>query len=215
MKAWPAAGIAGFPLLPEPAWPSRGAAVRQPLPKRLDMEIVMRIDAVLREEDIVLGMPARAKRPLLAGIAAGLAERAGAREGAVLAALLRRERLGSTGIGQGIAIPHARLPGIAVPAAMLARLEKPVSFDAPDEEPVDLLVALLWPKADGFLPALAGICRLLRSADLRKNLRAAATAAEAHAWLTLPERPLPGRPAARPPRFAPAWNSGMAPVAGT
>lgn len=166
----------------------------------------MRIGELLREQDIVLGLQARGKRSALAGIAAGLAERAGAREGAVLAALLNRERLGSTGIGQGVAIPHARQADIADPAAMLARLEEPVWFDAPDGDPVDLLVGLLWPKADtpGYLPALAGTCRLLRSAELRRNLRAAATEAEAFAWLKLSERQPAGRPAVRSANVAPA-----------
>ncbi len=167
-----------------------------------DAEAIMDIGKVLREQDIMLGMPARGKRSALAKIAASLAKRARASDGEVLAALLRRERLGSTGIGHGVAVPHARLDGIEAPAAMLVRLEKPVCFDAPDSDPVDLVLALLWPKADvaRFLPALSRMSRLLRSADLRERLRSAQTAAEAFAWLRLHEPPSAARPAVGPRR---------------
>jgi PTS system nitrogen regulatory IIA component len=89
-------------------------------------------------------------------------------QGAVLAAMLRRERLGSTAIGHGVAIPHARLEGISAPTIMLATLQYPVWFDVPDEGPVDLLLAVLWPKSDSvrFLQSLAYFCRLLRHPEL-------------------------------------------------
>jgi PTS system nitrogen regulatory IIA component len=150
------------------------------------------IGGMLREDDIVLGIAAKGKRSALAKIADRLGQRVDMREGAVLAALLRRERLGSTGIGYGLAVPHARLDGIAAPVAMLTVLDNPVWFGAPDNEPVDLLLTLLWPKDDaaGFLPTLASVCRLLRQSDLRSRLRAAATPAEARAWLELHDGPL-------------------------
>jgi PTS system nitrogen regulatory IIA component len=140
---------------------------------------------VLREEDIVLSMAAKGKRSALAKIANRLGYRIDKSGSAVLAALLRRERLGSTGIGHGVAVPHARLDGLEKPVAMLTVLESPVWFGAPDEEPVDLLLTLLWPKGDiaGFLPTLALFCRLLRQSDLRSRLRTAATPAEARIWL--------------------------------
>jgi PTS system nitrogen regulatory IIA component len=143
----------------------------------------------LREQDILLGMAAKGKRSALARIADRLGQSADMRANTVLAGLLRRERLGSTGIGYGVAVPHARLDGIMEPVAMLAVLESPVWFGAPDDEPVDLLLALLWPKPDvaGFLPALAAFCRVLRQPDLRSRLREAATPAEARAWLQLPD----------------------------
>ncbi|WP_149804973.1 PTS sugar transporter subunit IIA [Mesorhizobium sp. NFR06] len=141
---------------------------------------------LLEEQDILLGMPAKGKRSALARIAARLGERAGMGQGAVFAALLRRERLGSTAIGRGVAIPHARLDGISAPSAMIATLQRPVWFDAPDSDPVDLLLAVLWPKSDGagFLPALAHFCRLLRHPELRDRIRASGTSAEALAWMT-------------------------------
>lgn len=145
----------------------------------------MVIGEILREQDIVLGMAAKGKRSALARISAWLGRRVGLDEEEVLAGLLRREGLGSTGIGHGVAIPHAQLSRIAAPAAVVATLAKPVWFEAPDGEPVDLLLALLWPKSDGagFLPALAHFCRLLRSAELRECLRASSAPAEAFAWL--------------------------------
>ena len=71
------------------------------------------------------------------------------------------------------------------PAAIVATLQNPVWFDAPDNDPVDLLLAILWPKSDsaGFLPALARSCRLLRHPELRDRIRASDTPAEALAWM--------------------------------
>lgn len=157
------------------------------------------VGRMLREQDIMLGMAARGKRSALAKIADRLGQRVDMRGGAILAALLRRERLGSTGIGHGVAVPHARLDGIAEPAAMLTALEGPVWFGAPDDEPVDLLLTLLWPKDDvaGFLPTLASFCRLLRQPGLRARLREAATPTEAHAWLEMHDGPPVAPPVAR------------------
>jgi PTS system nitrogen regulatory IIA component len=145
----------------------------------------MTVTDLLEEQDILLGMPAKGKRSALARIAARLGERAGIGQGVVFAALLRRERLGSTAIGRGVAIPHARLDGISAPSAMVATLQRPVWFDAPDSDPVDLLLAVLWPKFDGvgFLPALAHFCRLVRHPELRDRIRASGTPAEALAWM--------------------------------
>jgi PTS system nitrogen regulatory IIA component len=143
------------------------------------------ITSLLEEQDIVLRMPARGKRSMLARMATRLGEKVGMSQGAVLAAMLRRERLGSTAIGNGVAIPHARLEGIPGPKAVLATLQHPIWFDTPDGKPVDLLLAVIWPKADtvGFLQALARFCRLLRHVELRDGIRAAEMSAEAMAWV--------------------------------
>jgi PTS system nitrogen regulatory IIA component len=154
---------------------------------------------MLREQDVVLGMAAKGKRSALAKIAGRLAERVDMRPSTVLAGLLRRERLGSTGVGHGVAVPHARLGGLVQPAAMLVVLDSPVWFGSADDEQVDLLLTLVWPKDDvaGFLPTLASFCRRLRQADLRARLRAAATPHEAHAWLELRDSPPAAPPVAR------------------
>jgi nitrogen PTS system EIIA component len=91
----------------------------------------------------------------------------------LLDALIERERLGTTGIGHGIAIPHARLPGLNRLVGLFARLEEPVDFESLDDQPSDLIFLLLAPdSADAdSLKALARISRLLRDPGLRQRLR--------------------------------------------
>ena len=127
------------------------------------------LSELVGEQDVLLGMQADRKRSALGGLAVRLAERVGRSHGAVLAAFLRRERLGPTAVGNGIAIPHARLEGISAPAAVLATLKRPVAFGTPDDASVDLLLALLWPEADtkGFVPTLAR--HLAASAERRAS----------------------------------------------
>lgn len=143
------------------------------------------LSELVGEQDVLLGMQADRKRLALGGLAVRLAKRVGRSHGAVLAAFLRRERLGPTAVGNGIAIPHARLEGISAPAAVLATLKRPVAFGTPDDASVDLLLALLWPEADakGFVPTLARIWRLLRSGGLPDLLRQSRTPPEALAWM--------------------------------
>lgn len=91
----------------------------------------------------------------------------------VLDALQERESLGPTGVGHGVALPHARLHGLDQVAGLFLRLEKPLDFDAVDRQPVDLIFALLAPKSTGVdhLKALALVSRTLRDPDLRNKLR--------------------------------------------
>ncbi len=104
----------------------------------------------------------------------------------ILQALLKRESAEPTGIGHGVAIPHAAVEGLDKMRGVFARLETPVDFHAVDDEPVDLIFALLAPPDSGprHLLALARISRLLRCADLRRQLRQARTADALHALLT-------------------------------
>ena len=115
------------------------------------------------------------KRAVLAHIAARLSVSAGLDADNILDCILQREMLGTTALGGGTAIPHAKLPGLGAPVAALARLETPVDFGALDGLPVDLVVMLLAPGAAGadHLKALAGISRLLRDAPLVAKLRGA------------------------------------------
>lgn len=103
----------------------------------------------------------------------------------ILNALLGREKLGSTALGRGVALPHTRMPGLDRPLAILARLTRPIEFEARDGEPVDLVFLVLWPEeaSEGFLPALANICRVLRFNQLPRQLRQAGSAGEALAIL--------------------------------
>jgi nitrogen PTS system EIIA component len=100
---------------------------------------------------------------------------------------LERERLGGTGVGDGVAIPHARLRGLTAPAAVLAVLDPPIDFDAPDGRPADIIVLLLSPEEAGadHLKALARLSRLLRRPDIRDGIRAARNGAAIHAFTSL------------------------------
>lgn len=103
----------------------------------------------------------------------------------VLDALVERESHGSTGIGRGIAVPHARLKGLDRMRAVFVRLDQPVAFDAIDDQPVDLVFALFAPVGAGsdHLRALARVSRLLRSDEMRQQLRLARSADAIHALL--------------------------------
>lgn len=96
----------------------------------------------------------------------------GARE--IFDVVLQREKLGSTGVGQGIAIPHGKLPNIDRIIGVFARLDTPIDFDALDEQPVDLVFMLLAPESAGadHLKALSRIARVLRDTDTLEKLRA-------------------------------------------
>jgi PTS system nitrogen regulatory IIA component len=96
--------------------------------------------------------------------------------------LFARERLGSTGLGHGVAIPHGRIKGLKAPMAAVLQLAQPIGFDAPDEQPVSLLIFLLVPEAatQKHLEILSEIAELLSDAALRGKLNASASAEELH-----------------------------------
>ncbi|AXC49161.1 PTS lactose transporter subunit IIC [Paracoccus suum] len=102
-----------------------------------------------------------------------------------LDALQERESLGPTGVGHGVAVPHARLHGLDRVKALFLRLEKPLDFDAVDRQPVDLVFALLAPSTGGVdhLKALALVSRTVRDPKLREMLRANADPVALHALL--------------------------------
>lgn len=99
--------------------------------------------------------------------------------------LLAREKLGSTAMGSGVAIPHARVPGLKKIVGLFARLEKPVDFESPDGQGVDLMFTLLAPEEAGadHLRALARVSRLLREETMRDKLRASSDPAALHGLL--------------------------------
>jgi PTS system nitrogen regulatory IIA component len=96
--------------------------------------------------------------------------------------LFARERLGSTGLGHGVAIPHGRIKGLKAPMAAVFQLQNPIGFDAPDEQPVKLLIFLLVPEAatQKHLQILSEIAELLSDATLREKLKTCDNAAELH-----------------------------------
>ena len=146
----------------------------------------MAITDHLSTADVILDLGATTKAAVLQHLAAEGAARLGRPEAEILEALDAREQLGSTALGRGVALPHARLDGEARPVTLFARLHRPVEFDARDEEPVDLVILVLWPEtsAEGFLPMLAETCRALREPQTLRRLRAAATPAEVVALLS-------------------------------
>lgn len=135
----------------------------------------MNLGDMLAKDGIIPALQAEDKKQALQV----LAEKAGAITGLVVhdifAALLQRERLSSTSLGRGIAIPHIKMPGLKGITCIFARLEKPVSFESPDGEPVDLLFFLLAPEHAGgdHLKALARISRLIRDPATLEHLRSA------------------------------------------
>lgn len=104
--------------------------------------------------------------------------------------LLEREKLGSTGIGRGVAIPHGRMAGLDSLFGIFARLDKPIGFEASDDQPVDLIFLLLAPEGAGadHLKALARIARMLRDEGGAAKLRAARDPAEIYGLLTKGQR---------------------------
>jgi nitrogen PTS system EIIA component len=133
----------------------------------------MTIEELLSPAEIVLDVRAADKPGVLRHLSARLAAKLGAEPDAVHAAMVKREELGSTGMGGGVAIPHARVAQIRRPAATFARLKHKVPFEAVDGEPVDLVCMLAFstdPQGEQ-LNCLAMIARALRNADLRARLR--------------------------------------------
>jgi len=145
----------------------------------------MNIGDLLDRTAISLRVSAPNKRKVLAVIAEIAARNFGLEAGEILDALTERELAGSTGVGHGVAAPHARLAGLQRMRGVFVRLEHPVEFEAVDDQPVDLIFALFAPKNAGaeHLRALARVSRLLRQADLREQLRQARTADAIHALL--------------------------------
>jgi PTS system nitrogen regulatory IIA component len=131
---------------------------------------------ILSPGAVVLDLKAGSKRQVLRALAERVAEAQGLEAGPVLDALLGREKLGTTGIGDGLAIPHAKLPDLDRLVGVFARLQSPVSFDALDDEPVDLVFLLLAPTeaAADHLKALARVARVFRDEALCRALRQAA-----------------------------------------
>lgn len=137
----------------------------------------MDIGELLADGGVVLRGGASSKRQALHTVAEAAAQVLGMPESRVMEALLEREALGSTGLGSGVAVPHARLEGVDRVTAVFVRLETPVAYGAVDDRPVDLLFALFAPPRDGadHLRALAAVSRALRSPGMREQLRQART----------------------------------------
>ena len=147
---------------------------------------------LLPRSAVAARVSANSKRAAL-GVAAEVAARiAGLPAPLVMAALLEREAAGSTGVGDGVALPHARIPGLRRLHLLFLRLDAPVPFDAVDDQPVDLIGVLLIPaEIDGSEPlrALARMARLLRQPKLREQIHKAGSADAIHALLVPEAQP--------------------------
>jgi PTS system nitrogen regulatory IIA component len=141
---------------------------------------VMRISDLLSPVDVMVDVRTPNKSALLRELTDRAAASLKLRVDQVAPLLLKREDLGSTGIGRGVAIPHARLPELDRPFGLLAKLKQPIEFDAIDGQAVDLVFLLLLPAAaeNGQLGALALVARTLRPSEILVRLRRAKTVSE-------------------------------------
>jgi PTS system nitrogen regulatory IIA component len=139
----------------------------------LTSRLAMEIADLITPSRVVAQLRATNKKQALQDLAKRAAVMTGIQERAIYDVLIERERLGSTGIGMGIGIPHGRLPGLEKLCGIFARLDRPVPFDAIDDQPVDLIFLLLAPEGAGadHLKALARVSRLLRDRTVCEKLR--------------------------------------------
>ena len=148
----------------------------------------MELADILSEESVLVCSGRKTKTEVLRKLAERAAEATNHDVETIFEALSDREALGSTGLGNGIAIPHGKLVGLPGVAAVFMRLEEPIDFEAVDDQPVDLLMMLLAPVGAGadHLKALARVARLLRNEPTVDALRRAQDASEIYAILTHP-----------------------------
>jgi PTS system nitrogen regulatory IIA component len=133
----------------------------------------MEISDLITPESVVTGLNATSKKQMLQELAHKAAKITGLHERNIFDVLLERERLGTTGVGKGIAIPHGKMAELDRLHGIFARLDTPVDFDSVDDQPVDLVFLLLAPETAGadHLKALARISRLLRDSKMCEKLR--------------------------------------------
>jgi len=150
----------------------------------------MTLDDILAENGVVADLKATSKKHLFHELARIGSEVCGLPARTIFEAVLERERLGSTGVGGGVAIPHARLKELTRICGIFARLESPIDFEALDDQPVDLVFMLLAPDDAGadHLKALARVSRVLRRLDVRERVRAAPNADAIRALMVEPQR---------------------------
>ena len=148
----------------------------------------MEIAELLSPDAVLAHVKATTKKQVLQEMAHRAAILTKLPERRIFDTLVEREKLGSTGMGQGIAIPHGRIAGIEKMTGLFAQLDHPVDFDSMDDQPVDLVFLLLAPEGAGadHLKALARVSRLLRNQAVCEKLRAAPQAATLFALLTEP-----------------------------
>ena len=148
----------------------------------------MEIADLLSPDAVIASLKAQSKKQLLQELSEHAARLTGLPDRRIFETLIERERLGSTGMGQGIAIPHGRIASLPRITGFFARLETPIAYDAVDNQPVDLVFLLLAPEGAGadHLKALARVSRLLRNQQTCEKLRAANKSEALYSLLTAP-----------------------------
>lgn len=148
----------------------------------------MDLSDLLTPDAVLDSLHAQSKKQVLQELAAVSARLTGLGEREIFDTLLQRERLGSTGVGQGVAIPHGKSAQLDRLIGVFARLSRPVEFDSVDDQPVDLVFVLLAPESAGadHLKALSRIARILRDPSMAEKLRGAENADALYAILTHP-----------------------------
>jgi nitrogen PTS system EIIA component len=151
-----------------------------------DKELLMDISDLILPESVVANLRVTSKKQALQELAKKAADITGQPERALFEVLMERERLGTTGVGHGIGIPHGKLPELDRLYGLFARLETPIDFDAIDDQPVDLIFVLLAPETAGadHLKALARVSRLFRDRAVCEKLRGTDSAEAIYALLT-------------------------------
>jgi nitrogen PTS system EIIA component len=147
---------------------------------------MMDLSDLIRPEAVIGSLKANSKKQAIQAISEKAAELTGIPEREIFDTLLQREKLGSTGVGGGIAIPHGKLASLDGIFGLFARLPKPIDFEALDDQPVDLVFLLLAPEGAGadHLKALAQIARLFREPGVVGKLRASSDKSALYAVLT-------------------------------
>ena len=146
----------------------------------------MEIADLLAPESVLPNLKVTSKKQALQELSKRVSKNYGLAERDVFEILLEREKLGSTGVGNGVAIPHGKLENLDCLHGYFARLERPINFEAIDERPVDLIFLLLAPESAGadHLKALARVSRLMRDKSICKKLRGSDSAEALYALLT-------------------------------
>ena len=146
----------------------------------------MNLSDLLAQDDVIPALKAKSKKQVLQEISRFAGEKTGLDQRDIFDVLLQRERLGSTGVGQGVAIPHGRLTSIDEIICLFARLDEPINFDSLDDVPVDLVFLLLAPETAGadHLKALARISRLIREPQTLEKLRGSRETSALYSVLT-------------------------------
>ena len=172
-----------------PAGPPTGCLGREH--KRNNVQASMEISELLTADSVIANLKVSGKKQALQELAARAAGLTGQPERGIFDVLSERERLGTTGVGGGIAIPHGKLDSLDRLYGVFARLDHPVDFDAIDDQPVDLIFLLLAPEAAGadHLKALARVSRLLRDRMVCDKLRGSDSSDALYALLTEPAAP--------------------------